>query len=194
MFDYALFIYFGGKTIGETWLSFLTHLLIGSNYAHLYFIIVIAQFYLVPAAPSASIHEGCSPPVLAVGIISQLAFYLLNYHYLHLTKSELVIILYALLLYWRLCRASHTIDGWDLSEQAVDLLCLVSVSRRIQLSMWLQRNEPHWVAQPWLSRISVIADYSFCAVSCLALSNCRITCGLRLKWIRNFITPSAQHR
>ena len=136
IFYYALVIHIEGKTIGESWLSFLTHLLIGSNYAHLYFIVVIVQFYLLfPLLHRLLYLKAVRSRLLAVGIISQLAFYLLNYQLFAFEQNrELLAILSALLLSRRLCRASHTVDGWNLSEQAADLLCLASVSRRVQLS------------------------------------------------------------
>ena len=136
IFYYALVIHIEGKTIGESWSVFLDSF---ANWKQLCTFVFHhrdrAVLSAVPAAPSASIPEGCSLPSpcswnhLAVGFLSvELSLFAFE------QNRKLLAILYALLLSWRLCRASHTIDGWNLFEQAVDLLCLASVSRRIQLS------------------------------------------------------------
>ncbi len=190
IFYYALVIHIEGKTIGESWLSFLTHLLIGSNYAHLYFIIVIVQFYLLfPLLHRLLYLKAVRSRLLAVGIISQLAFYLLNYHYLHLSKigsySPSYLLYYCLGAYVGL--AIQSTDGIYLNRPRIFYAWLL-LAAVYSSQMWLLRNEPHWIAQPWLSMINFIADYSFCAVSCLALLQLsQLLSSWRLKWVRNFI-------
>ena len=190
IFYYALVIHIEGKTIGESWLSFLTHLLIGSNYAHLYFIVVIVQFYLLfPLLHRLLYLKAVRSHLLAVGIISQLAFYLLNYHYLHLIKigsySPSYLLYYCLGAYVGL--AIQTTDGIYRNRPRIFYAWLL-LAAVYSSQMWLLRNEPHWIAQPWLSMINFIADYSFCAVSCLALLQLsQLLSSWRLKWVRNFI-------
>lgn len=171
IFYYALVIHMEGRTIGESWPSFLRKLLIGSNYAHLYFIIVIVQFYLLfPLLHRILYMKRVRSHLLTVGIVSQAAFYLLNYHYMNLDKIGSYAPSY--LLYYCLgasvglaiqsTAGIYRCRAWI--YYAWFLLAAVYASQ-----MWLIRTNPHWIARIWLSMINFAADYSFCAVSCLAL-------------------------
>ncbi|MFC5652207.1 acyltransferase [Paenibacillus solisilvae] len=190
IFYYVLVIRIEGKTIEESWPSFLKHLLIGSNYPHLYFIIVIVQFYLLfPLLHRILYQKAIRTHLLSVGILSQTAFYLLNYHYWHLKKIGSLAPSY-LLFYCLGASVGLAIQSTDgifrMRKWIFYTWFLLAAAYSAQ--MWMQRADPHWVPRSWLSAINFAADYSFCAISCLALLQLsQLLSGLQWARLRMFI-------
>ncbi|HEX7057912.1 MAG TPA: acyltransferase [Bacilli bacterium] len=84
----------------DAFIGFGKKLLLGTNYTHLYFIFVIAQFYvlfplmlaLVKKVPAIARH------LIATGIVVQIAFVFLNRSVLHITTTGRLVITYTLFL------------------------------------------------------------------------------------------------
>ncbi|WP_274650349.1 acyltransferase [Paenibacillus humicola] len=152
---------------------FFHGLAVGGSYAHLYFIIVIAQFYAIfPLLHALLRIRFVRDHPLLCGAAAQTAFYLLNYYYIHMHKIGTFIGSYLLYLFlgayaagkWKERENNRASShGWLLFTGFLLAAALYVVQT------WLQKTDPHWIPQPFLSNLNFVSDYTYSAVSCLAL-------------------------
>lgn len=154
--------------------KFLRGLPLGGSYDHLYFMIIIAQFYVLFPLLSLlfqKIGQVRRHPIL-VGAVLQIAFYLLNYYVLHMHKTGTFVMTYFVYFFLGAYMAerlkglsSDETPKWNYRWTALFL----GSAMLFIVQKWLQLASPHWIRQPFLSNINFITDYAYCSIACVFL-------------------------
>lgn len=145
-------------------------LLIGDNYAHLYFIVIIAQFYLLfPLFHILLRNRFVKSHPLLCGSVVQIAFYILNHYIFHMNKVGTFIGSYLLYFFLGAYAASKFKAGGKLWRQRSLYFGFVISGIVYVGQMWLLRMNPHWIPQPYLSYLNFVSDYTYVAICCLVL-------------------------
>nr|WP_258881741.1 acyltransferase [Paenibacillus sp. sptzw28] len=173
LFYSTVVLYTRHSSILDGLFRFLKGLPIGGSYSHLYFIIVIAQFYLLFPLFHLLLRIGFirNHPLLC-GAAAQTAFYLLNHYWLHMYKVGTFIGSYLLYFFLGAYAAMKLKSNERGASQPARwmLYAEFAVSAVVYIyQMWLQRTSPHWLLQPWLSYLNFVTNYTYSAISCLIL-------------------------
>lgn len=170
----AYYTYAHGLPLEQGWHRLWSNLPLGNNYEHLYFMIIIAQFYLLfplfmllQKIPVLKRHP------LVFGIAVQLAIYLLNYYVWHMDEIGTFIGSYMLYLYLGAYAAKKMREkgvrqafgsgaGW--MAAAFIAAAAVYIGQK-----WLQTAAPHWVPQPYLSYMNKLSEGLYFSLACLFL-------------------------
>jgi peptidoglycan/LPS O-acetylase OafA/YrhL len=160
-------------TLSDALLRVWKGLLVGGSYAHLYFIIIIAQFYILfPLFLKLVQIRLIRNNLVLIGALTQAAFYFMNYYYIHMNKIGTFAGSYLLFFFlgahaaFKL-KSDAAANGAGRSlgiYAAFAIACFVYVEQ-----MWLQRANPHWIEQPWLSIVNFVSDYTYSAICCYML-------------------------
>lgn len=169
----AIVMYAQHSTLEAGLHRFVKGLPVGGSYAHLYFIIIIAQFYLLfPLFHLLFRIRFVKNHPLLCGALAQTAFYLLNYYELQMNKIGTFIgsyLLYFFLGAYAAGKLKAMAAGgkpwrkWTLNAGFV-ISAIVYVGQ-----MWLQKTNPHWIPQPYLSYLNFVSDYIYAAICCIVL-------------------------
>jgi peptidoglycan/LPS O-acetylase OafA/YrhL len=171
-FYFLLVNHIRGRTIQESWPKFLEGLWLGSNYTHLYYIVVLVQFLvLFPLLLQLTRLKWIRSNLILIGIVLQIGFYLGNYYEFHMNKIGTFIGSYLIYIFLGAqagikLKSSPT---WlrkpnGLLYGAVLLLAANHIAQEL-----LQILEPHYLQQPWLSRVNYLAVNGYSAVCCYFL-------------------------
>ncbi|MBW7454867.1 acyltransferase [Paenibacillus sepulcri] len=157
----------------DSLLGFVKGLPFGGSYPHLYFIIVIAQFYLAfPLFHLLFRIRFVKNHPLLCGAAAQTAFYLLNYYALDMKGVGSFIGSYLLYLFLGAYAAGKlktiTAGGKDWRRWCLFAGFIISAVIYVG-QMWLQKTNPHWIPQPYYSYLNFVSDYSYAAISCIIL-------------------------
>ncbi|MCM3629110.1 acyltransferase [Paenibacillus glycanilyticus] len=161
-----------GITIQENWPKFFEGLLLGSNYAHLYYIVVLMQlFILFPFLLQLFRIRWVRSNLIPIGIISQLGFYFGNHYAFHIDKVNTFIGAYFLYLFLgaqagiKLKSSLQWLrkPNW-LLYSAVILLAGNHVSQ-----IFISIFKPYDVNQTWLLDIKYLSVHGYAAVCCYFL-------------------------
>ena len=94
------YLFWQYQTQGNAWLNadqFMIRLITGNNYTHLYFFIIIIQFYvLFPALVHIVQHAKLDKWLILIALVSQVIFFILNNHWLHIQRTGVLFISYFL--------------------------------------------------------------------------------------------------
>lgn len=174
----------------DNWLAFFKGLLDGSNYTHLYFIVIIVQFFLVfPLFLWFIQLRWVRPHLITFGIILQTAFYLGNYYFFNLNNIGTFAGSYLLYFFLGaqagiLLRSSNT---WMKRPNSPLYAAVVLLAAGYVAQIWMQKFHTHYIPQPWLSWVNYLSVYGYCSVCCILLipiSARLFTCG---QLVRSFM-------
>lgn len=154
-------------------LRFVRGLPFGSSYPHLYFIVIIGQFYLLfPLFHLLLRIRFVKRHPLLCGAAAQIAFYLSNYYYFDMNKVGTFIGSYLLYFFLGAYAAgklkTKAAGGTHWQKRALYYAFPVSAVVYIG-QMWMQKVDPHWIPQPYLSYLSFVSDYTYAAICCIVL-------------------------
>ncbi|WP_219834531.1 acyltransferase [Paenibacillus sp. R14(2021)] len=176
IFSAAVF-YIQRTPLQEGFYRFLKGLPYGGSYEHLYFILIIAQFYAIfPCLLLLSRVKWVSRHPLLAGAGLQVCMYVLNYYMLHMSRSGSFIGTYSLYLFLGIYAAKQLKTAEHAATKqarpasfSVLLAGFLLAGAAYVGQMWLQKTTPHWLPQPYLSYVHFASDYSYAAISCLFL-------------------------
>jgi peptidoglycan/LPS O-acetylase OafA/YrhL len=161
-----------GLRIIDNWPVFFKGLLDGSNYTHLYFIVIIVQFLLVfPLFLRFTQLRWVRPHLITFGIVLQTAFYLGNYYFFHIHKIGTFASSY--LLYFFLGAyagiALKSSKSWIDKPKPALYGAAIMLAAVYVAQIWMQMFHTHYIPQPWLSWVNYLSVYGYCSVCCLLL-------------------------
>jgi probable poly-beta-1,6-N-acetyl-D-glucosamine export protein len=180
VFPYLLWsgIYFllvtvrGGYALSERWPIYFRGLLDGGNYTHLYFFVILLQLLvLFPLLLWLAKRPFVRSNLIPIGIVLQLAFYIGNYYFFHMSKVGTFAGSY--LLYFFL--GAHaglklkTNASWLSKANAYLYGAVLLLVCGYVGQYMLATNYPHYLPRPWPSRIHFLSVYAYCGVFCYFL-------------------------
>ncbi|ATW26302.1 acyltransferase [Candidatus Formimonas warabiya] len=150
----------------------LVKLITGKNYAHLYYIIIILQFYLLfPILMVLMKYFSCfRRNLLIFGAVFQVAFFLVNRIYLHIQATGSFAFTYMLfyLLGGYLALNYSACKNWLMKRPYLwGILWLVSGMIYTAKGWWIVQHPG--AGYPWLSYANFLFYYLYVTFSCLAL-------------------------
>jgi len=151
----------------------------GTNYTHLYFIVIIVQFYLLfPLLLQLTRFSWVRSCLVPIGAVLQTAFYLGNYYSFHMERGDDFLPLgsfvgsYAFYLFLGMYAGLKLQQKPDWLRRPGWLLYVSFLALGIAYigQLWmLLRNPSDWIGKPWSSRINFATDYAYAGVCCLML-------------------------
>lgn len=171
---YTVYVSYVQKvSFSEAFTKFIKGLPVGGSYDHLYFMIIIAQFYLLfPLFILLFKLKFVRSHILLFGAAFQVLIYLLNYYYFHLPKIGTFVGSYLMYFFLGAYFAEFIKDAKNNETPklnwALTIITLLSGAIYI-FQKWLQMTNPHWIQQPFLSYINFITNYVFCSLCCAFL-------------------------
>lgn len=160
-------------SVEEGVLRYLKGLPSGGSYPHLYFMVIIAQFYLLfPLFHVLLRIRFVKNHPLICGAAAQTAFYLLNYYYFDMNKVGTFIGSYLLYFFLGAYAAGKlkTSSAGGRHWQRRSLYCGFFLSGIVYAGqMWMQKANPDWIPLPYLSYLSFVSDYTYAAICCIVL-------------------------
>lgn len=171
LFYTAYVSYVQKASILEGVYRFFKGLLVGGSYDHLYFMIIIAQFYLVFPLLSILFRIGfIKRNLLICGAALQIAMYLLNYYEFHIQKIGTFIGSYFMYFFLGAFMANQLkkVKDNEINKSNLPLTFAFLVAGVVYIGQkWLQLTNPHWIVQPFLSNINFLTEFSYCSISCI---------------------------
>lgn len=161
-----------GLKMWEKWPVFLNKLVDGSNYTHLYFLVILLQFFILfPLFLRLTRLQWVRSNLILLGIVLQTAFYLGNYYLFHLHKVGTYAGPYLLYFFLGahvgiLLKSSSTLLS-RFNPALYAAVLLLGAAYVVQI--WMQKFSPNYIPQPWLSRVNFVSVYAYCSVCCLFL-------------------------
>ncbi|MFC5467454.1 acyltransferase [Cohnella suwonensis] len=152
--------------------DFFRGLLYGNNYTHLYFIVIMIQFFvLFPLFLAFARLKWVRSNLPWIGIACQVAFYLGNYYYFHMTRTGVFVGSYMLYLFLGAYAGIRLKSGKSLSAPGRKILLssafLFGAVYVGQVAMLAY--EPGYLEQPYRSWVNFATTYGYCSLCCFAL-------------------------
>lgn len=189
LFYFLVVIDVEGSSFLTQWPNFFRDLLTGGNYTHLYFLVVIFQFYLLfPLFLMLIRVRLVRSNLIIAGIVAQAVFYLLNYYFFHMEKVGTFVGSYFLYFFLGAYAGLKMKDNkdWLNKVRGSFHIWLLLLGAGYILQLWMQRFSPHWIPQPWLSWTHFLFIYAYAGTCCVALIYfSRRLDRFRLSWVSN---------
>ncbi|RKP47996.1 acyltransferase [Cohnella endophytica] len=171
---FLLVTYNNGSSVEERLPDFFKNLLYGSNYTHLYFLVIMIQFFvLFPFMLWIARYKWVRSNLILIGILLQVAFYLGNYYEFHMTKIGTFVGSYFIYLFvgaYAGIRLQKTGSLVEKRHRKVILYILVIVLGAAHVThVFLITYYPHYIGLPYRSWINFVTVYGFCALCSIAL-------------------------
>ncbi|SDW10554.1 acyltransferase family protein [Paenibacillus sp. CF384] len=160
------------RSIKESWPKFFEGLLFGSNYAHLYYIVVLLQLFLLfPLLLRLIRIPWIRSYLIPIGILAQLGFYFSNHYLFHMGKPNAFIGSYFLYLFLGAhsgIKLSSTMN-WLRKPKGLlyGAILLLGINHVVQI--FVQLYDPLDAKYSWFIYMKYVSVHGYATVCCYFL-------------------------